>query len=111
MILALISPHVFPAARGNAVTVRRIELGLRDRGVQVRVVGLDRHTPEQILEMLERIRPDAVHGFHATAAGPTAVAAATRLGIPAVITLTGTDANQDLAETGRRPLVLDVFVW
>jgi len=108
MILALITPHAFPSVRGNAVTVRRIESGLRDRGVEVHVFGLDRCDPETILARLERVRPDVVHGFHATASGPLVLTASRLLRIPAAITMTGTDVNQDLVDPERRPQVLEV---
>jgi glycosyltransferase involved in cell wall biosynthesis len=109
MRLALITPHYFPSVRGNSVTVQRIESGLRDQGVIVQVFSLDQESPDAILAGLQCFRPDAIHGFHATRTGPTAIEAARALGIPAIITLTGTDVNLDLVDAGRRPTVLTVL--
>jgi glycosyltransferase involved in cell wall biosynthesis len=109
MRLALITPHYFPSVRGNSVTVQRIESGLRDQGVIVQVFSLDQESPDAILAGLQRFRPDAIHGFHATKTGPPAIQTARALGIPAVITLTGTDVNLDLVDAGRRPTVLAVL--
>ena len=109
MRLALVTPHYFPSVGGNSVTVQRIESGLRDQGVAVRVFSLDREDAEVIRAGLLRYRPDAVHGFHATKTGPLVLQATGALGIPAVITITGTDVNLDLLDPGHRPTVLRVL--
>ncbi|MBI4571968.1 MAG: glycosyltransferase family 4 protein [candidate division NC10 bacterium] len=109
MNLALVTPYYFPSVRGNSITVQRIESGLRDQGLTVQVFSLDQHGAEAILAGLRRLDPDVVHAFHATAAGPLALQAARGLGIPAVITLTGTDVNLDLFDPARRPVVLEVL--
>lgn len=109
MRLALVTPHYYPSVRGNSVTVQRIESGLRDQGVTIQVFSLDQETPDAILTGLQRFLPDAIHGFHATKAGPLTIQAAHTLRIPAVITLTGTDVNLDLVDAGRRPTVLAVL--
>jgi glycosyltransferase involved in cell wall biosynthesis len=109
MKLALITPYYFPSVRGNSITVQRIESGLRDQGVEVRVFSLDRQDCGAILAALHRARPDVVHGFHATASGPLVAEAARTLGVPSAITLTGTDVNQDLFDPARRPLVQEVL--
>jgi glycosyltransferase involved in cell wall biosynthesis len=106
MILALVTPHYFPSVRGNSITVQRIESGLQDQGLKVHVFSLDRQDRGAILSALQRVRPDVVHGFHATATGSLVTQAASALGIPAVITLTGTDVNQDLFDPAQRALVL-----
>ncbi len=109
MNLALVTPFYFPSVRGNSITVQRIESGLKDRGLEVRVFSLDRQDGRAILAGLRDLRPDVVHAFHATVAGPLAAEAAQAMGIPAVVTLTGTDVNQDLFDPGRRPIVLSVL--
>ncbi len=106
MILALVTPHYFPSVRGNSITVQRIESGLQDQGLDVRVFSLDRQDRGTILSALRRVRPDVMHGFHATATGPLVTEAAQSMGIPTVITLTGTDVNHDLFDPTRRPSVL-----
>lgn len=109
MILALVTPYYFPSVRGNSITVQRIESGLRDQGVGVQVFSLDREAGNVILEGLVRLTPDVLHGFHATATGPLVLEASRRLGIPAVVTLTGTDVNHDLFDPARRAQVLEVL--
>ena len=107
--LALITPHYFPALRGNSITVERIATGLSDRGATVKVVPLDRMTPHEILADLRVFRPELVHGFHATASGPLTLEVGRALGIPTMVSLTGTDVNQDLDDAGRGPLVRGVL--
>ena len=57
-------------------------------------------------DQVEAFAPDLVHGFHAFRVGPLAVRLARRLEIPLVVTLTGTDANHDLFDPARAPIVL-----
>jgi glycosyltransferase involved in cell wall biosynthesis len=109
MILALVTPFYFPSVRGNSITVQRIASGLRDQGLGVEVYSLDRQDPETIRRDLARLRPDVVHGFHATATGSLTVEVAARLGVPAVISLTGTDVNQDLFDPRHRSAVLEAL--
>ncbi len=109
MILALVTPYYFPSVRGNSVTVQRIESGLRDQGHAVSVFSLDRQDRDVVRAGVRRLHPDLVHGFHARATGPLVVDVARDLGIPAVITLTGTDVNLDLFDPERRPVVLEVL--
>jgi glycosyltransferase involved in cell wall biosynthesis len=108
MLLAIVTPYYFPSVRGNSITVQRIESGLRDRGLRAQVLSLDRQDRSGVLAGLRRLRPDVVHGFHATLAGPITLEAAGDLGIPAVVTLTGTDVNQDLYDPAHRAVVLAV---
>ncbi len=105
MIVALVTPHYYPSVRGNSITVQRIESGLHDHGVDVRVFSLDRQDQAEILAALARVGPDLIHGFHATVTGSAVTDAAARLRIPSAITLTGTDVNHDLFDPIRRPLV------
>lgn len=106
---ALLTPYDIPAVRGNAITVRRIAAGLTGRGVAARVFGLDRLPPPVAAAGVRAFRPDIVHAFHATAAGPLALACARDLGVPAVVTLTGTDVNHDLADERHGPTVRRVL--
>ena len=107
--LALITPHYFPTIRGNSITVDRIATGLSDRGAAVKVVPLERMAPDEAMAKLRRFRPDIVHGFHATASGPLTLEAGRVLGVPAVVSLTGTDVNQDLDDAALSPLVQGVL--
>ena len=109
MRIAIITPSYLPALRGNAITVGRIASGLAERGAPVEVYVLDREQPDEICARLSEWRPDVVHGFHARAAGGLALTAARDLGVPAVITLTGTDINEDLFDPGERSAVLSTL--
>jgi hypothetical protein len=110
MRLAIVTPFYFPSVRGNSITVQRIESGLRDQGLFVRVWSLENGpSPDEILRALEGCTPDLVHGFHATASGRIVVEAGRRLGVPSILTVTGTDANTDLFDPERRAGVIDVL--
>jgi len=109
MRLALITPHFTPSVRGNAITVERIASGLRDQGVGVRVFSLDRRDAAAVRADLHAAPPDLLHGFHAAATGPLVACLAGDLGIPWVLTLTGTDVNHDLYDVRRRGAVLEVL--
>ena len=102
MRITLVTPIAYPSVRGNAVTVSRIARGLRDRGVALEVLDLSRAPGSDVIERLAVLGPDLVHAFHAFQAAP-AVAPFTRArAIPLVVSLTGTDANQDLFDPDRR---------
>ena len=75
------------------------------RGLDVRVWDLSATPPATIEAEIEGYRPALLHAFHARRAGPLALDLASRLGVPLVVTLTGTDANHDLARgrAARRP--------
>lgn len=108
--IALVTPYYYPSVRGNSITVQRIESGLKDHGLSVEVFSLDRTPdPAAIQRGLEAMRPDVIHGFHAFVAGHIVVEATERLGVPAILTLTGTDANHDLFDAARRSVVVDAL--
>ncbi len=110
MQLGIVTPFFFPSVRGNSITVQRIESGLRDQGVIVRVWSLaHRPSPGEILHALEEFTPDLVHGFHASSSGRIVTDAALRLGIPSILTVTGTDVNTDLFDPHRRTEIMNVL--
>jgi glycosyltransferase involved in cell wall biosynthesis len=107
--VALLTPFAFPSVRGNAVTVARIAAGLRRRGVDLAVWDLSAGSEATIAREVEAFRPELVHAFHAFRVGPLALRLARRLEVPLVVTLTGTDANHDLFDPSRAPLVRHVL--
>ncbi len=110
MRVGILTPHYFPSVRGNSITVQRIESGLRDQGVEVQVYSLETWTDaERLLAAVTTFRPDVVHGFHAYVASRLTVRAAASCGVPAVITVTGTDVNHDLFDPAHRPAVVEVL--
>lgn len=107
--VALLTPFGPPSIRGNAVTAARIARGLRRRGVEVQVWDLSATPEDQVGREVWRFRPVMLHALHAYRVGPLALRLARRLGVPLVVTLTGTDANHDLADPGRGPVVRKVL--
>ncbi|MFZ3207483.1 MAG: GPMC system family 4 glycosyltransferase [Geobacteraceae bacterium] len=99
MKVVMIAPHYYPAVRGNAVTVRRIERCLAASGCRVRICSLDTMSAEAVMTEIRRYPPDLIHAFHAYTGGRIArlVADATR--IPYIITLTGSDVYEALLDS------------
>jgi glycosyltransferase involved in cell wall biosynthesis len=98
MKIALITPHYYPAVRGNAVTVRRIEKYLGRAGCEVAVFSLDALGAEDICTRIKGYGPDLIHGFHGCTGGRVACLIAEETGIPYIITLTGTDVYEALVD-------------
>ena len=107
--LAVIAPYGAPSVQGNAVTVERVTRGLRELGEEVRVWDLAAASEAAVAQAVEDYRPAVVHAFHAGRTGPLALRLARRLEVPLVVTLTGTDANHDLLDAERAPLVRRVL--
>lgn len=107
--IALLTPFAFPSVRGNAVTVDRIARGLRQRGVDLAVWDISA-APEAVIEAeVEAFTPALIHAFHAYRVGPLALRLSRRMEVPLVLTLTGTDANHDLFDPERAPVVRRVL--
>jgi glycosyltransferase involved in cell wall biosynthesis len=107
--VALLTPFAFPSVRGNAVTVERIVHGLRGRGVRLRVWDLSVSAEDAVEREVEAFRPTLIHAFHAYRVGPLALRLARRAEIPLVVTIPGTDANHDLFDEQRAPVVRRVL--
>jgi len=88
---ALFCPFTHGPTRGNITSVQRIARHLQRTGCQVSLTGLDVPDLDTRLHRLAIDRPDLLHGFHAFHAGPLTRATARALGIPYLITLTGSD--------------------
>lgn len=107
--VALLTPFASPSVRGNAVTVTRVARGLRERGVDLALWDLSVAPEAQVEAEVEAYAPALIHAFHAYRAGPLALRLARRAEIPLVVTLTGTDANHDLFDPARAPVVRRVL--
>lgn len=107
--VAVLTPFASPCPRGNAVTVARIVRGLAGRGVDARVWDVSTTGEATIEREVEAFAPSVLHAFHAFRVGPLALRLARRVEIPLVVTLTGTDANHDLFDPSRAPLVRSVL--
>jgi glycosyltransferase involved in cell wall biosynthesis len=107
--VAVLTPFASPSVRGNAITVERITRGLRQRGVEVRVWDLS-VVPEGAVEhQVGQYGPAVIHAFHAFRTGPTAVRLARQVSVPLLVTVTGTDVNQDLFDEDGAPIVQRVL--
>jgi len=105
----MLTPFGPPAARGNAVTVSRIARGLRERGVDLRLWDLSLASAAAVESEVRGYRPTLIHAFHAYRVGPLALSLAQRVEAPLIVTLTGTDANHDLFDAERAPVVRRVL--
>lgn len=98
MRVGIISPNYFAEETGNAVTVRRIERHLKALGCEVKVFATDRLGGEQLQAAVKEYAPDIVHAFHAYHGGRLACALARVLGVPYLVTFTGTDIYKALCD-------------
>lgn len=107
--VAVLTPFALPSPRGNAVTVARVVRGLSARKVDVAVWDLSA-TSEPVIEAeVEAFRPALVHAFHAFRGGPLGLRLARRMEAPLVVTITGTDVNEDLFDPARAACVRRVL--
>jgi glycosyltransferase involved in cell wall biosynthesis len=107
--LAMLTPFGPPAVRGNAVTASRVAGGLAERGLDLRLWALSAASATTVESEVVAYRPTLIHAFHAYRVGPLALRLAQRVEAPLVITLTGTDANHDLVDPERGPVVRSVL--
>ncbi len=114
MRIALISPYSIGPMRGNITTVNRIERHLGKLGIETLLLPLDALSQGEIEKRLLKFSPDLVHAFHARYCGEIAGNLARRLGVPLVITTTGSDINDALLRdhplTGRAMTDADAVV-
>ena len=89
--ILIVTPAYLPDVTGNSITAHRIYKGLRDKGVEVKVVVGADCSPSDF-------KPDIIHALHALKGGVPAKEMADRLGVPFVVTVTGTDFNIDLMQ-------------
>ena len=103
MRIALFCPFTQGPTRGNITSVQRIARHLQLRGNQIDLIPLDTPDRSLCLQQLLVSPPDLLHGFHAFHAGPVTRSMAQTLGVPYLITLTGSDlfdpALRDRPET------------
>lgn len=98
MRIAIIAPNYYPEETGNAVTVRRIEGELKRLGCELQVFPVDRLPGDRLLSGVRGFEPQILHAFHAYHGGRMAHAVSKALGVPYLITLTGTDVYQALCD-------------
>lgn len=91
MRIALISPYSPARAVGNAVTVTRICNSLGAAGCTARIFSLEEYAMDGLLAAVASFAPDLIHAFHAFHCGDQAQLIASKLQLPFIITMTGTD--------------------
>lgn len=103
MKILAFSPADPESLSGNAVTLRRIRLALQARGHGFRIVhAREDDTVDALRRQIQAEAPDVVHYYHAWKTGRFLVP----LGHPAsVLTLSGTDLNQDYEDPVRREAI------
>ncbi len=101
MNVAIITPYLYPAVRSTAVTVQRIGKYLAEGGCRVKFCSLDLDSAVNVCSSVKEFAPDLIHAFHGHLGGRVARLTAQEMGIPYIITLTGSDVYEAL-EDGRR---------
>ena len=91
MRVGIIAPNYYAEETGNAVTVRRIERQMRLLGCEVMVFPVDRLAGETLQGAVKEFAPQILHAFHAYQGGRMAHALSEVLGLPYLVTFTGTD--------------------
>jgi glycosyltransferase involved in cell wall biosynthesis len=109
MRVAMLTPAPLDAPRGNAVTVARIAGALRARGIEVCVLEAASGRSRKLLVETRRFAPAVVHAFHAYRTGPSGRALAEACRASLVVTLTGTDVSDYLADPSTAPVVRGVL--
>lgn len=115
MRVSLITPYYQIPGRGNVVSAQRLQRGLIDRGLTVDVVALDDgRSPDDVVTQIASKPPHVLHGLHAWRTGRLVIQAAEAArvagsasvngepGLRTVISITGTDINEDLRDSRRR---------
>lgn len=93
MRIAIIAPYSTGPQRGNITTVRRIARALERAGAETLLLALDAVDRAERERQLRSFAPHILHAFHAAYCGEPALQLAQLLGIPFVVTITGTDLD------------------
>jgi L-malate glycosyltransferase len=108
----ILTPTAFPCISGNAVTVERWRQALMKKGILVDVLAIEGLASLEFQEQLRRFQPDIIHAHHAFKSASLLMNCRTALQqakISVVVSLGGTDLNEDLSNPERKESVLHVF--
>jgi glycosyltransferase involved in cell wall biosynthesis len=89
-------------------TARRLATHLGQLGVAVQVLPTQ-PLPQDADDLIQGFRPQIVHALHAVKAGTIARPIAQSLGVPFIVTLTGTDVHGDFQDAQKRPAMAAVL--
>ena len=95
MRIAVIAPYSVGPVRGNIITVKRIARFLNESGADVTVFPMDTMGPAEIEAQVTARAPHIIHAFHAGICGELACTLAGQSNVPCVITITGSDINEE----------------
>jgi L-malate glycosyltransferase len=112
MRILILTPAVFPALTGNAITTERWRRSLTDRGIDVDVLSANGWDSQAFVDRLQTFRPDLVHVYHAHKSGALLLnsqLAEIWKSLPLVVSPGGTDINIDLGNPERRSTILQVL--
>lgn len=109
MKIAIITPSYPPSIGGNATTSARLVDGLKAKGIRTIVFLPEQLKERKSLGKLGEFKPDIVHAFHAYKSGIAGAEISKKLGIPLVVTITGTDVNINLFQEEKKAKVKEVL--
>jgi glycosyltransferase involved in cell wall biosynthesis len=101
MRVALITPYWRDAVRGNAVTVVRLAKQLRQLGCDLHIFSLDDMPGDQVVASVLNGNFDLCHAFHGYLGGSVARIIRAQGKVPFIVTLTGSDIYETLADDRR----------
>lgn len=109
MKIAIITPSYPPSIGGNATTSARLADGLKTKGIKTTVFLPEQLKEQKNLRKLERFKPDIVQAFHAYKSGMIGSGICKKLGIPLIVTITGTDVNINLFQDDKKEKVKEIL--
>jgi glycosyltransferase involved in cell wall biosynthesis len=109
MKIAIITPSYPPSIGGNATTSSRLADGLQSRGIKTIVFLPEQLKEQKNFEKLEKFRPHIVQAFHAYKSGTIGSEICKKLGIPLIVTITGTDVNINLFQHEKKGKVKEIL--
>ena len=111
MKIAIITPSYPPSIGGNATTSSRLADGLKSKGIKTIVFLPEQLKEPKNMEKLERFKPDIVQAFHAYKSGIIGTEICKKLGIPLIVTITGTDVNINLFQNEKKDKVKEISIF
>jgi glycosyltransferase involved in cell wall biosynthesis len=104
MKILAFSPFDPAVLSGNSITLRRLQRALEARGHAFEIFPVSPTTaPGEAEARVRAFAPDVLHFYHAFKTGRLLAPLAAR---PSVLTISGTDLNQDLDDASKRPLII-----